>query len=341
MATRRRSATRRSPTRSTPRRSRTDTTSSRCGSRGTSTASTRWPSPRRGLPRRSLRVHRVADLRRPVARAWTTSATAPVRAWPATAWATRWSAATTSPRSRPTTGKALEWNPTGGSNSFEGNKAMEATPRGLFIGGDGMFQGGVRTGRVALLRLQHRDRSRRRCPTRRSRPRSRAASSPTTRRSRSPARRGSTTGTVGRVQVQIQDRDSSQYLQDNGTASPPSDQHRQHPQRHARRRDRHDAHLVDLAGHDRHHQPQPAGLRPRPSPPPPAARATRPRPTKKFESFSTEDQTPTTTISGPSGIQTSTTFTDDRHRQRRQGRQLAELTGSATSSSATCRTTAP
>src|SRR5207344_2780791 len=31
--------------------------------------------------------------------------------------------------------------------------------------------------------------------------------------------------------------------------------------------------------------------------------------TKKFESFSTDDQTPTTSISGPSGVQTSTTFT--------------------------------
>ena len=31
--------------------------------------------------------------------------------------------------------------------------------------------------------------------------------------------------------------------------------------------------------------------------------------TKKFESFSTDDQTPTTSITGPSGIQTSTTFT--------------------------------
>jgi hypothetical protein len=39
-----------------------------------------------------------------------------------------------------TGGKALHWNP--GSNSFEGNKAMEATPRGLFVGGDGMYQGG-------------------------------------------------------------------------------------------------------------------------------------------------------------------------------------------------------
>ena len=48
----------------------------------------------------------------------------------------------------PQTGTALEWNPW--SNSFEGNKAMEATSRGLFVGGDGMFQGGVRTGRVAF-----------------------------------------------------------------------------------------------------------------------------------------------------------------------------------------------
>ncbi|MEI2808869.1 MAG: PKD domain-containing protein [Nocardioides sp.] len=48
----------------------------------------------------------------------------------------------------PVTGKALNWNP--GSNSYEGNKAMLATPRGLFTGGDGMIQGTVRTGRVAF-----------------------------------------------------------------------------------------------------------------------------------------------------------------------------------------------
>jgi trimeric autotransporter adhesin len=48
----------------------------------------------------------------------------------------------------PADGKALEWNP--GSNSFEGNKAMEATARGLFVGGDGMYQGGRNTGRVAF-----------------------------------------------------------------------------------------------------------------------------------------------------------------------------------------------
>ncbi len=49
----------------------------------------------------------------------------------------------------PATGTALEWDP--GANSFEGNKAMEATPRGLIVGGDGMIKGGVKTGRVAFF----------------------------------------------------------------------------------------------------------------------------------------------------------------------------------------------
>jgi hypothetical protein len=48
----------------------------------------------------------------------------------------------------PATGRALEWSP--GSNSFEGNKAMEATARGLFAGGDANIQGGIKTGRVAF-----------------------------------------------------------------------------------------------------------------------------------------------------------------------------------------------
>ncbi len=51
----------------------------------------------------------------------------------------------------PATGTALEWSP--GSDSFEGNKAMEATSRGLFAGGDATFQGGIRTGRVAFYDL--------------------------------------------------------------------------------------------------------------------------------------------------------------------------------------------
>lgn len=52
----------------------------------------------------------------------------------------------------PVYGKAIEWNP--GSNSFEGNKAMLVTPRGLFTGGDGMIQGGYRVGRVAFYDIE-------------------------------------------------------------------------------------------------------------------------------------------------------------------------------------------
>jgi large repetitive protein len=47
----------------------------------------------------------------------------------------------------PVDGKSLEWNP--GSNSFEGNKTMEVTSRGLFTGGDAITQGGYNVGRVA------------------------------------------------------------------------------------------------------------------------------------------------------------------------------------------------
>ena len=75
----------------------------------------------------------------------------------------------------PADGKALEWNP--GSNSFEGNKAMEATARGLFVGGDGSTQGGNNIGRVAFYDFNsvpaQQRRSRPRSPTR-----SRAASTP-------------------------------------------------------------------------------------------------------------------------------------------------------------------
>ena len=48
----------------------------------------------------------------------------------------------------PVDGKALEWNP--GSISYEGEKAMEATPRGLFVGGDTPTQGGYNVGRVGF-----------------------------------------------------------------------------------------------------------------------------------------------------------------------------------------------
>ncbi|MGE3590243.1 MAG: PKD domain-containing protein, partial [Ilumatobacteraceae bacterium] len=48
----------------------------------------------------------------------------------------------------PVDGKALEWNPT--SDSYEGNKAMLATPRGIVTGGDAISQGGYNIGRIAF-----------------------------------------------------------------------------------------------------------------------------------------------------------------------------------------------
>ena len=51
----------------------------------------------------------------------------------------------------PVFGKALTFNP--GSNSFEGNKAMLVTPRGLVTGGDATTQGGFNVGRLAVYNL--------------------------------------------------------------------------------------------------------------------------------------------------------------------------------------------
>ncbi|MCW3814461.1 delta-60 repeat domain-containing protein [Micromonospora sp. DR5-3] len=49
----------------------------------------------------------------------------------------------------PKTGTALEWNP--GSNSYEGEKYLLATARGLFVGGDGNIKGGKTVGRVGFF----------------------------------------------------------------------------------------------------------------------------------------------------------------------------------------------
>jgi large repetitive protein len=109
----------------------------------------------------------------------------------------------------PATGTALEWDP--GSNSFEGNKALKATSRGLFTGGDATIQGGVKTGRVAFFDFNT-------APA--ASPIDTTITTPIEGRV-IPAGQGFTiTGTatsnngVKRVQVEIQNRDSKQYLQD-------------------------------------------------------------------------------------------------------------------------------
>ena len=109
----------------------------------------------------------------------------------------------------PADGKALEWNP--GSNVFEGVKAMKAIPRGLILGGDGMINGGVRAGRVAFYDFNTA---------------SAASSVDTTITAPIEGRvmaagtqyvlQGQATapGALRRVQVEIQDRDTKRFLQD-------------------------------------------------------------------------------------------------------------------------------
>lgn len=112
----------------------------------------------------------------------------------------------------PKTGTALPWNP--GSNSFEGNKAMLAVPNGLLVGGDGMIQGGVRTGRVAFYDLRTAPKA---TPTNTS------ITTPIEGRVVPSGQDFSIQGTarsgtsVARVQVEVQDRDTHQYLKDDLT----------------------------------------------------------------------------------------------------------------------------
>jgi large repetitive protein len=114
----------------------------------------------------------------------------------------------------PATGTALEWDP--GSNSFEGNKAMEATSRGLFAGGDATTQGGFNVGRVAFYDFN-------------SVPAASALDTTITTPIEGRVEAGgvpftvtgqattpATTG-VSKVQLEVQDRDSKQYLQDDLT----------------------------------------------------------------------------------------------------------------------------
>src|SRR5919201_2144439 len=96
---------------------------------------------------------------------------------------------------------------------------MEATPRGLFVGGDQMYQGGVRTGRVAFYDFN-----------------TVPAPSPIDTTITSPIEghvvtsgaqfvvegQATAPGRVRRVQVEVQDRDTKQYLQDDMTSWGPS-----------------------------------------------------------------------------------------------------------------------
>lgn len=194
----------------------------------------------------------------------------------------------------PATGTALEWN--SWSNSFEGNKAMLATRRGLFVGGDGNLQGTKNVGRIGFYDLTQ-------LPA--------ATTTNTTIEAPIEGRvfpagaefelRGNATSPQGinRVQVEIQDTISKQYLQDDlttwgransinatlgtGTTSRSWSLRVTLPDSRTMRV------LAKTFGTGRVSDPSKAE--------------------KKFETFLFGDQTPATGITGPIGIQTSTTFT--------------------------------
>ena len=198
----------------------------------------------------------------------------------------------------PATGKALEWDP--GSNSYEGNKAMLVTPRGVFAGGDGNTQGGANGGRVAFYDFNtvpgHRARTRPRSPIR-----SRGASS---RPSQEFVVDGTATATSGvqRVQLEVRDREHGPV--------PPGQPHdlgrrRTRSTRTSRRRTR-------RPRRGRCRSPSPAtgscSSSPRTFGVNGSSDAT--KATKKIETFGLTDQTPTTGISGPNGsIIPTLTFT--------------------------------
>lgn len=206
----------------------------------------------------------------------------------------------------PVDGRALEWYSV--SNSFEGDKAMEATPRGLLIGGDGMYKGGVRTGRVGFYDFNSVPFPVPAPDTTITAPiEGRVVENSTSFEITGTARVA--TGTVGRVQVQVQDRDSNQSLQDNGTAfttfagtantlnatiDPGTGTTRSWRLTVPATSITTNRNLVVYA------QAFTAAT---------GGTGDSTRADKWIESFSTADQTPTTSISGPSGTQTDLTFT--------------------------------
>ncbi|OFE14962.1 hypothetical protein BA895_07375 [Humibacillus sp. DSM 29435] len=197
----------------------------------------------------------------------------------------------------PATGKAVEWNP--GSNSFEGNKAMLATPNGILTGGDGMLQGGLKTGRVAFFDL-------RTLPA--ATPTDTTVTEPIQGRVFTAGQSVTITGTaksasaIKRVQVEIQDRSSKQFLQDDlvtwrstnnnvyATLGTPSGGVTPWSVTLTFTGSRQLQVMAKAFGTNGTSDPV--------------------KDVKKFETFSFDDQTPTTSVTGPSGsIISSTSFT--------------------------------
>jgi PKD repeat protein len=197
----------------------------------------------------------------------------------------------------PANGRALEWDP--GSNSFEGNKALLATPRGLFSGGDAKIQGGVKTGDVAFFDYN-----------------SVPADGTTTTTITAPIMgrvvpagtpfsiQGAATSPQGvkKVSVQVKDTSTGQWLQSNGTtwgksyaftatldSSPAATKTRNW----SLNLNIASAHVITVTAWT-------TGINN-------GTDVT--KATKKIETFNYSDQAPTANVTGPSGIQSSTSFT--------------------------------
>jgi len=195
----------------------------------------------------------------------------------------------------PATGTALEWNP--GSNSFEGNKAMLVHPRGLITGGDATTQGEFNVGRIAVYDFASVPAPGQNETT---------ITSPLHGRVNAAGEQfvidGTATATSGvrRVQVEIIDRSTGRYLRDDlttwgGWNSIDAGLVAQNAASTAW------SLPVTIEGNRMLKVLARTVAVNRSSDPTKAI--------KKFETFGLADETPNTSITGPTGVQNSTTFT--------------------------------
>jgi hypothetical protein len=196
----------------------------------------------------------------------------------------------------PVDGHALEWNP--GSNSYEGNKAMEVTPRGLFTGGDATTQAGVNIGRIAFFDFN-------------SVPASNGVETAITEPIEghvNPAAEAFTvkgtasvtTGTINRVELSVYDRDAKRYLADNLTTWQTASNTINTTLQSTGTRTANWSLPLTITGNHK--------LQLRATTFSSAGTADNTPATKKTETFGLSDQPPNTNVSGPSGslIKTST-----------------------------------
>jgi hypothetical protein len=193
----------------------------------------------------------------------------------------------------PVAGKALTFNP--GSNSFEGNKAMLVTPRGLVTGGDATTQGGYNVGRIAVYNL----------PSTATQANDTTITTPVEGRVEEAAVPFTVAGTaratsgVNRVQIEIRNTATNRYLQDDlvtwGAANTIN---------------------ATLANPGATTTTWSLGLTIAGNLTLQATARTialngsqdTSKDANKFETFSTADKTPTASITGPSGVVPTTTF---------------------------------